>query len=170
MLVMRGLCVLMVTAGLMGCQGSLFGSQPQGTLSNHDLMALWEVYTHCQTSDDLRLMRADVKRLHQASDDQGLAQSSHDEIPDPLKGLIAKHPLRLSVDPRSMLASCALQTAQAAFRQQDYGTASTMFKMVVREYSEHEYPYYVREARSGLVRVSLTPNLQPARSVPVSSR
>lgn len=170
MTVMRWVGALVLTAGLMGCQGSLVGPHPGGTLSNHELMAIWDVYTHCQMSDDLRVMRVDVKRLREASEDQGFVQQSHDQVPDPLKGLIAKHPLRLSVDPRSMLASCALRTGKTALLKRDYDTASTMFKMVVQKYSEYEYPYYVREARSGLARTSLARNLPVPRSVPVSSR
>ncbi len=134
-------------------------------------MALWDIYTHCRTSHDHQMMRVAVNRLHQASEDGTLTPPSTETFPDPFKGLIAKPLPRLAADPRSMLASCAVQTGKAALIQRDYATASDMFTLVLREYGEYEYPYYVREARNGLMHVGLARDLPLSpRSIPVSSR
>lgn len=169
--VWRWFGLIVVALGLMGCQGSLFGAHANGRLSNHEFMALWDVYTHCRASHDPEMMRLDVKHLQQASEDDAPAHASTAAFSGPLKRLIDKPLPRLSADPRSMLASCAVQTGQAALVERDYATASNMFKLVLREYAEHDDPYYVREARNGLMHVGLARDLLlPARSIPVSSR
>ncbi|MGH7208735.1 MAG: hypothetical protein ACREIL_05050 [Nitrospiraceae bacterium] len=108
---------------------------------------IWVIYTHCRAGSDPETMRQDAHRLSQAST---VDLSPPALLPESLRRLVSRPPLRLSVDPRAMAASCALHTGQTALAAGQSGLASDMFRLIIRRYPEAEYAYYVDQAREGL--------------------
>ncbi|MGH7251771.1 MAG: hypothetical protein ACREIK_07920 [Nitrospiraceae bacterium] len=135
-----------MTLMLSGCQGLHLQDHQVGqqeSVFSH----LWGVYTHCRAGSDLETMRQDAHRLSQAPP---VDQSPPALLPDSLRRLVSRPPLRLSVDPRAMAASCALHAGQTALTAGQSDLAGDMFHQIIRKYPEAEYAYYVDQARKGL--------------------
>ncbi len=142
---------------LSGCQGLYLYDHPvdhQESQFNH----LWGIYTHCRASSNPETLRQDAHRLSQAP---MADQLPHALLPDPLRRLVSRPPLRLSVDPRAMAASCALHAGQAALTAGKSELASGMFHQIIRGNPEAEYAYYVDQAREGLGQAVSNPGPFP---------
>jgi len=93
-------------------------------------------------------MRTDAHRLSRLvnmtdSADDPIPPESHNPVPPGPAG-------RLSADPAEMAAACALRTGQAAQEMRRINIAREMFHMVVRNFPQPRYQYYVVQARLGL--------------------
>ena len=142
---------------LWGCQGLQLRDKPvsqQESVFTH----LWGIYTHCRAGSDPETIRQDAHRLSQAPMGD---QSPPALLPDSLRRLVSRPPLRLSVDPRAMAASCALHAGQTALAAGRSDLAGDMFHQIIRNYPEAEYAYYVDQARDGLSEAVLNPSASP---------
>jgi hypothetical protein len=111
-------------------------------------MDLWNTYAHCFRSEDLDAMRADAQRLSLAVN---TTDSPEDPIPPESNEPVPLGPtIRLSADPVAMAASCALRTGQTAREMGHLNVAREMFHMVVANFQQPRYQYYVAQARLGL--------------------
>jgi hypothetical protein len=141
--------VLILLMPLVGCDTSNQSSRSRLFDNDNDrFMDLWSTYTHCFRSEDLDAMRADAQRL-------SLVENTTDSAEDPI------HPesnepvppaptIRLSADPAAMAAACALHTGQAAQEMRRLNVAQEMFHMVIINFPQSRYQYYVAQARLGL--------------------
>lgn len=153
----RTTACLGIALTLSGCQGLHLQDQQAGhreSVFNH----LWGVFTHCRANSDPETSRQDAHRLSRAP---RMDQSPPVLLPHALRRLVSRPPLRLSVDPRAMAASCALHAGQTALAAGQNELASVMFHQIVREYPEAEYAFYVDQARDGLREAVLNSSPSP---------
>ena len=145
--------LMLVLVLLMPLSGCDMGRQ--SSLSNNGrFMDLWSTYTHCYQSQDIDAMRTDAEQLSQAvhttdSGDDPIPPESNDQAP-------LKPTVRLSADPAAMAAACALHAGQAAQERRRINIAREMFHMVVINFPQPRYQYYVAQARLGLERIDAT--------------
>ena len=142
--------VLLLPLAISGCNTSRPSSTPLLT-DNGRFMDTWGIYTHCSQTGDLEAMRVDAQRL-------SLAGNITDSVGDPgspqSEEVASMGPsARLSADPSAMAAACALRAGQVA---QDRGLRSfarEMYQMIVTNFPQPRYRYYVAQAREGLERL-----------------
>ena len=114
-------------------------------------MDMWGTYTHCSQSEDLEAMRVDAQRLSLALD---LMDPAAEPIPPESEGSAPSGPTgRLSVDPAEMAAACALRAGHVAQEIGRLYFAREMFQMIVTNFPQPRYRYYVAQAREGLERL-----------------
>ena len=141
------MAVLALLMPLSGCDSSRQSSR-SSLYDNGRFMDLWSTYTHCYRSEDLDAMRTDAQRLSQALD---TIDSAEGPIPPESNELVPLGPtVRLSADPAAMAAACALHAGQAAQGMGRPHVAREMFHMVITNFPQPRYRYYVAQARLGL--------------------
>jgi hypothetical protein len=133
--------VLILLLTLSGCDTSRLSSQSIQS-DNGRFMDLWGTYTHCFQGEDLDAMRTDAERLIQAAHTTG---SVEDSI---LRE--SRESIRLSVDPATMAAACALRAGQAAREMGRLYVAQEMFHTIVVQFPQPRYQYYTAQALLGL--------------------
>jgi hypothetical protein len=139
--------VLTLLMPLSGCDISRQSSR-SSLSDNGSFMDLWNTYTHCYRSEDLDAMRIDAQRLSQALD---TIDSAEGPIPAESNEPVPLGPsVRLSADPAAMAAACALHAGQAAQEMGRPHVAREMFHMVITNFPQPRYRYYVAQARLGL--------------------
>jgi hypothetical protein len=120
----------MMVAGI-GCQHAVAPRPPSNEASFTDL---WETYRHCQKSEDPHEMQLDALHLEQTvqrfADDKKAPL-----IPDELEQLVLDRPTRLAVDPKAMVASCALFAGYQARVAGEPRLAAEMFGHILSNYS-----------------------------------
>jgi hypothetical protein len=139
--------VLTLLMPLGGCDTS--GQSSRASLSDSSrFMDLWNTYTHCFRSEDLDAMRTDAQRLSRAVN---TTDSAEDPIlPESNEPLPLGPTVRLSADPAAMTAACALRAGQVAQGKGHLNVAREMFRMIVKNFPQPRYQYYVAQARLGL--------------------
>ncbi len=156
---------------LAGCQtGNLRTSST--TLDNASFMGLWEVYNHCQSSNDLDSMRGDVKQLTLAAQTPVRDNPTLQSLIKPIKRWVSEPPTRLAVDLKAMAVACTLYTGQAALNIGRDDVATEMFSSVVLRTPQPEFAYYVQQAKIGLSQVGTSTELVRASTpkvIPVSA-
>jgi hypothetical protein len=114
-------------------------------------MDMWGTYTDCARSEDPDAMRVDAQRLSLAV---GMMDAAADPIPpeseEPVPLILTD---RLSVDPAAMVVACALRAGQIAQGRGRLYLARDMFRMIVTDFPQPRYRYYVAQAREGLERI-----------------
>jgi len=158
-----------LVAALAGCQSTQALMQ-SARPSDAEFMNLWGVYRECRTSPDLDTMRVDVRQLRHGAEQMTPRSNSALPLPDSIKRLVSKPPVRLSVDPRAMVADCALSTGHAALEAGRDEVAVEMFASILHTYSQSEYPYFVDQARLGLREVSLRAQAAVQKQAPTLSQ
>jgi hypothetical protein len=139
--------VLILPMAISGCDTSRQSSNPSLT-DNGRFMDMWRIYTHCSQSEDLDAMRVDAQRLSLAVD---VMDPAADPIPPESEELASMEPsVRLSADPAAMAAACALRAGQVAQGMGRLSFARQMFQMIVTNFPQPRYRYYVAQAREGL--------------------
>ena len=141
-----GLVGLIMMFTLSGCQ-SFQPTQPSElALEDSEFMSLWDTYNQCQEEGDLDKLQQFVHQLHAAPRPISI---HHSPIPLPqfLTNLATPRGSRLSVDPRAMTASCAIRAGNRARYLSDHETAQSMYELVVSNYPELEYAFYVEQAQ-----------------------
>jgi hypothetical protein len=167
----RFLLIIGLAVTLAGCQ-SLPPLSGEGRLSDAEFMNLWATYRDCRSSEDLETMRANVRQLHRGAQQTAAGAAPMLPLPEPVKRLVSKPPVRLSVDPGAMAADCALSTGYTALELGHDEVALEMFSGILVSYSQADYPYFVDQARLGLREVNLRAEANRAKTVPqtVSAR
>ena len=142
--------VLILPLAISGCDTSRQSSTP--TLAdNGRFMDTWGIYTHCSHSDDLEAMRVDAERL-------SLAGHMPDSVGNPIfpqseEAASMGPSARLAADPSAMAAACALRAGQVAQERGLRSFAREMYQMIVTNFPQPRYRYYVAQAREGLERL-----------------
>ncbi len=142
--------VLILPLAISGCGTSSQSSTPL-LADNGRFMDVWGIYTHCSQSEDLDAMRVDAQRLSLAgnmTDSAGNPISPESEEPASMGPSV-----RLSADPSAMAAACALRAGQIARERGRRSFAREMFQMIVTNFPQPRYRYYVAQAREGLERL-----------------
>lgn len=126
---------------------SVFGAPSRHNEPGHQsVMSLWELYRDCQKSRDVEAALSAAKELRQSTDLQEVPAS---DLPVGLDGFVWKQPVRTTVDPKAMAASCTLQAARASLDTGRHQEAQQLLHAVMRNYPESDYAFYVEQARSG---------------------
>ena len=142
--------VLILPLAISGCDTSRQSSKPS-LADNRRFMDIWGIYTHCSRSGDLDAMRVDAQRLSLAGN---MTDSAGDPISPQSEEPAAMGPsVRLSADPSAMAAACALRAGQMAHERGRQSFAREMFQMIVTNFPQPRYRYYVDQAREGLERL-----------------
>lgn len=147
--------VLIGSLAISGCHTSRPSSTPSLT-DNGRFMDTWGIYTHCSRSEDLDAMRVDAQRLSLAGN---MTNSAGDPIfPESEEPASMGPNVRLSADPSAMAAACALRAGQLAQERGRRSFAREMFQMIVTNFPQPRYRYYVGQAREGLERLDAEPS------------
>jgi hypothetical protein len=142
--------VLILPLAISGCGTSGQSSTPLRA-DNARFMDTWGIYTHCSQSDDLDAMRADAQRLRLAGH---MTDSAGNPISPQNEEAASMGPsARLSADPSAMAAACALRAGQVAQERGLRSFAREMYQMIVTNFPQPRYRYYVAQARQGLERL-----------------
>jgi hypothetical protein len=119
-------------------------SSRDGEPAQQSVMSLWQLYRDCRGSRDVESALSAAKELRQSADLQAVAASA---LPSGLDGFVEQQPVRTTVDPKAMAASCTLQAARASIDAGRHEEAEQLLHAVVRSYPESEYAFYVERAR-----------------------
>ena len=139
--------VLTLLMPLSGCDTSSESSR-SSLFDNGRFMDLWSTYTHCHRSENLDAMRADAQLLSRVVNTIDSAEGP--VLPEKNEPVPLGQPFRLSADPAALAAACALHTGQAAQEMRRLNVAQEMFQMVIINFPQSRYQYYVAQARRGL--------------------
>lgn len=138
--------------GIAGCQlappplktpaANHSGSGTQGPF-----MKLWQLYTHCQTSEYPEEVVIDAMRLAQAA---ATTPSERSALLDPIEQMVEPPPVRLAVDPTAMAAACSLRAAHTAMDRGWHDLAITLYRSIIPTAPDAQSNYYVKRAQAGL--------------------
>jgi hypothetical protein len=127
---------------LAGCQA--FSKPDEHVTSPPSVMSLWDSYRDCQKSGDVEDALSAAQRLRQSADTHVLPTA---DLPGGLDRLVRKQPVRTTVDPKAMAASCTLQAARASLDAGRHKEAEQLLHSLVHSYPEMEYAFYVEQAK-----------------------
>src|SRR5688572_776059 len=110
MLRMKSAMFILLSLLLAGCQW--FQPSDQGVTSRSaSVMSMWELYRHCQSSGDVESVLSAAKQLQQSADTHVVPPP---DVPKSLDRFVTKQPVRTTVDPKALAASCTLQAARTS--------------------------------------------------------
>ena len=138
------MCLLIIL--LSGCHGVSLLKRTTAELPL-PIMPLWRSYQHCLAVTDpaeLLLIIEQVERV----------VSEGAEPPSWMKawgGHVANQPLRTSVDPQDLGASCTIRAAGVMAEAARITEARALYQRVLDRYSKREWAYYVDQAKEALV-------------------
>ncbi len=121
--------------------------QPAGTVPvQHppSVMSMWDLYRYCQTSSDVEAVLTAAKELRQSADTHVVPTA---DLPKSFDRFVARQPVRTTVDPKAMAASCTLQAARTSLSAGRGRVAEQLLHSVVVSYPETEYTFYVEQAK-----------------------
>lgn len=155
---MRAAIVIVMGIWLMGCH-SVGVTSGTRDLPEDQFHELWQIYEHCRVSHDVRAIRKAADRLSQAAlADEGRTTP----FPEMLSRWVEAPPVRLSVEPKAMAASCALRGGQVAWQSGHPEMAQHLFSLVVRRFHEAPLAFYVSEASAGLAVITSAASSSPS--------
>lgn len=143
---------------MAGCQVLAPAEKGVGTRSA-SVMSLWELYRHCQTSPDVETVLSAAKQLRQSAD---VSLNPSSDLLKSLDRFVMRQPVRTTVDPKAMAASCTLQAARTsviAGREQE---AEQLLYSVVAGYPETDYTFYVAQAKVWIEELQRPGPMSPA--------
>jgi len=128
---------------LAGCQ--LFDAPTQSpAVRSTSVMSMWELYRHCQSSGDVETVLSAAKQLQQSADTHVVPAP---DVPKSLDRFVTKQPVRTTVDPKALAASCTLQAARTSLSAGREQEAEQLLYAVVLSYPESDYTFYVAQAK-----------------------
>ncbi|MET0515100.1 MAG: hypothetical protein ABW047_07220 [Nitrospiraceae bacterium] len=134
--------LILLSLVLAGCQ--VFSKPDTHVSSTPSVMSLWDLYRDCQRSGGVEDAVLAAQRLRQSADTHVVPTA---DLPGGLDRLVRKQPVRTTVDPRAMAASCTLQAARASLDAGRHKVAEQLLRTLVRSYPETEYVFYVEQAK-----------------------
>ncbi|ODT44917.1 MAG: hypothetical protein ABS70_04405 [Nitrospira sp. SCN 59-13] len=137
---------LLLTVGMLlaGCQ--LFDSSNRAAAPRSpSVMSMWELYRHCQSSGDVETVLSAAKQLQQSAADTPVLPPP--DVPKSLDRFVTKQPVRTTVDPKALAASCTLQAARTSLSAGREQEAEQLLYAVVFSYPESDYTFYVAQAK-----------------------
>jgi uncharacterized protein YceK len=135
--------LLFLSVLLSGCQliqPADHASAPRPT----SVMSMWELYRHCQASGDVETVLSAAKQLQQSADTHAVPTL---DLPMTLDRFVTKQPVRTTVDPKALAASCTLQAARTSLSAGREQEAEQLLHAVVVSYPESDYTFYVAQAK-----------------------
>jgi hypothetical protein len=152
--------ILLSTLPLLAACSFFSGPSRQGEPAQQSVMSLWDLYRDCRGSSDVEKTLSAARELRQSADLQPVPTT---ELPAGLDGLVSKQPVRTTVDPKAMAASCTLQAARASMEAGRHEEAQQLLYAVMRNYPESEYAFYVERARGWIMDLPAgDPTVEPA--------
>ena len=136
---------LLLTVGILlaGCQ--LFDSSTREVAPRStSVMSMWELYRHCQSSGDVETVLSAAKQLQQSADTHVVPAP---DVPKSLDRFVTRQPVRTTVDPKALAASCTLQAARTSLSAGREQEAEQLLYAVVLSYPESDYTFYVAQAK-----------------------
>lgn len=112
--------------------------------AHQSVMSLWDLYRDCRGNLDVEATLSAAKELRESVDLEIVPAS---DLPGGLDGFVEKQPIRMTVDPKAMAASCTLQAARASLEAGRHEEAHQLLHAVMRNYPESEYAFYVERAK-----------------------
>ncbi len=161
---MKRLLLLSLILVATGCQTAHF-FEKEVVVDNATFMSLWRVYRHCQSSQDLDAMLADLHHLAQTVQRTPSVKDLA-PVPKPIERFVSDPVNRLAVDLNAMTAACMLYTGQVALNTGRTDLAAELFQTLITNYAQPEYRYYVTQARVGMEQVEF--RYQVVREAPPS--
>jgi len=151
---MKPVVPLMVVAmlWLSGCQTVPQSSSDQ-ILDNRTFMSLWNTYQHCMSGNDLDQLRNDVSTLTNAPHSRMSPGDFTVPLPDLLQRHVSAQPMRVSADPKAMVAACSLHFSEIALEHGRNEVAAELLNGLLRTHSSGEYGYYIQQAKATLHRI-----------------
>ncbi|HVG01450.1 MAG TPA: hypothetical protein VM842_01105, partial [Nitrospira sp.] len=137
---MKFAVLIALTLLVTGCQSSGQASVSHPT----SVMSMWDLYRHCQSSADVETVLTAAKQLQQSADSH---VAPTPEVPKTLDRFVTKQPVRTTVDPKALAASCTLQAARTSLSAGRGQEAEQLLHAVVSSYPESEYTFYVAQAK-----------------------
>ena len=111
-------------------------------------MDMWQTYSHCRATDDLKELLGDASRLNRG------AAAPERPVPGllkPVKAYISPPAVRVAADPRDMAQACSLKAADAALAAGWTDVAIALYKSLVLVGGDAAPSnYYARQAETGL--------------------
>lgn len=140
---MKFAMLIVVSVLLAGCQW--FQSSAQTSLpTSASVMSMWDLYRHCQSSGDVETVLSAAKQLQQSADTHVVPAP---DVPKTLDRFVTKQPVRTTVDPKALAASCTLQAARTSLNAGRDQEAEQLLHAVVSSYPESDYTFYVAQAK-----------------------
>lgn len=134
---------LFLTILLSGCQ--LIQPSDRVSVSRPiSVMSMWELYRHCQSSGDVETVLSAAKQLQQSADTHVVPTP---DLPMTLDRFVTRQPVRTTVDPKALAASCTLQAARTSLSAGREQEAEQLLHAVVVSYPETDYTFYVAQAK-----------------------
>lgn len=130
----------LLVAGCQWFQPSAQGPEPRSV----SVMSMWELYRHCQSSGDVETVLSAAKQLQQSADTHVVPAS---DVPKSLDRFVTRQPVRTTVDPKALAASCTLQAARTSLNAGRGQEAEQLLHAVVTSYPESDYTFYVAQAK-----------------------
>ncbi|MBA3753066.1 MAG: hypothetical protein H0X01_02765 [Nitrospira sp.] len=140
---MKSTIIIFFSVLMAGCQWFQPSSQPPAPRAV-SVMTMWELYRHCQSSVDVETVLSAAKQLQQSADTHVVPAP---DVPKTLDRFVTKQPVRTTVDPRAMAASCTLQAARTSLSAGREQEAEQLLHAVVSSYPESDYTFYVAQAK-----------------------
>ena len=143
--------VCLLTILLTGCQGASLPERPTEDAQPH-IMQLWKLYQRCVATDDPAEFVSIIDRFDRL-------MHAGTEPPSWMKAWgphVKTQPLRTSVDPQALGASCTLRAAALMMAMNHPEEARTLYQRVLARYGTRERTYYIDQAKERLA--SLEPS------------
>lgn len=140
---MKSAMLILLSFLVTGCQWF----QPSGQAAaprSASVMSMWELYRHCQSSRDVESVLSAAKQLQQSVDTHVVPAP---DVPKSLDRFVTKQPVRTTVDPKALAASCTLQAARTSLSAGRDQEAEQLLHAVVSSYPESDYTFYVAQAK-----------------------
>ena len=134
--------LILLSILLAGCQ--FFQSAPTAAPRATSVMSMWELYRHCQSSGDVETVLSAAKQLQQSADTHEVPAP---DVPKTLDRFVTRQPVRTTVDPKALAASCTLQAARTSLSAGRGHEAEQLLYAVVLSYPESDYTFYVAQAK-----------------------
>ena len=135
----------------LGCQSS--PPIKESRLDNGSFMSLWNIYSQCNSSNDLEEMNKDAVILEAAAKRSYRKNVFVFPLPGKLEQLVTSPSTRLSVDVKAMSASCSLRAGQAAFEASRLDLARELLQAIFAYRPESEYTFYILQAKAILSEI-----------------
>ena len=139
----KSCALLSIGLFLTGCQ-VLDSSTRTSAPRSASVMSMWELYRHCRSSSDVETVLSAAKQLQQSADTHVVPAP---DVPKSLDRFVTRQPVRTTVDPKALAASCTLQAAQTSLSAGREQEAEQLLYAVVLSYPENDYTFYVAQAR-----------------------
>jgi hypothetical protein len=145
---------------LVGCQAM---SVQLGAVDQTDFHGQWGAYRACMASANLETAGLAIRHL----DKSPVREVTPPELlPDLLKRVAEKPPVRLAADPKALAAACFVHAGHLALAEGERELAAEWFALVITRYPESDYASYVTRAMAGLSRI--TPEITTVSARPVA--